>query len=167
MTMFGTVYYDTIHSYFCYAPTIKWPGAYNITPFRPFVIINFPFIISVTVAQCTHSTQIWYMFIRICHRNMQVKFELGSGSMIFDRVIILELYRKKNLLCKEMSKTKYSIWNFGCPIHLVLPSQLHVSFSSRSSQETQLDSKKRLQILFTTDQSCTFSYGISYLIWNN
>ena len=77
-------------------------GAYSVTLFRhsvipsfqlcPSVIIWFPFIISATVQHNQLKFDIW-----IHHRKMQVKFEVGHGLMIFDRVSPLELGKKSEI----------------------------------------------------------------------
>jgi hypothetical protein len=68
-------------------------GAYSVTLFRHSVIPSFrhhqfPFIILITVAHIELKFDIW-----ICHEKIQVKFEIGHGSMIFGRVMPLLLLK--------------------------------------------------------------------------
>lgn len=74
-------------------PRHKMAGCiYSDTLFCHSVILKFPFIILATVAHIHLIFDMW-----ICHRNMQVKFELRPGLMIFDKVMLLELRKKEQI----------------------------------------------------------------------
>jgi hypothetical protein len=75
---------------------VQWFLA-ELCPFTLKIIWNFQFlfIISPTVLQIQLKFDIW-----IRQRNVQVKIEFGHGSMIADRVIPLELWKKiRNFKC--------------------------------------------------------------------
>lgn len=69
-------------------------GAYSVSPFRHSVvpsfchsvIIHFPIIISTTVAHIQLKFE-----IRMYLMHILVRFEFSSGSLIFDKVMPLEL----------------------------------------------------------------------------